>query len=147
MNNIFGISQELEDIFYQIEENGGEITPELEERLAITEDKLHDKLDNLTTNKLIDILLPMRKKKDAEADDVSLRRDAIKNDLESGKIEDLTIEIEVEVQKQKENSPEQLVHTTPPFTGIPPDSTYSIAKDASKNKEYFVNKRGRVTCA
>ena len=46
MNNIFGISQELEDIFYQIEENGGEITPELEERLAITEDKLHDKLDS-----------------------------------------------------------------------------------------------------
>lgn len=44
--NIFNISQELEDIFSQIEENGGEITPELEERLAITEDKLHDKLDS-----------------------------------------------------------------------------------------------------
>jgi hypothetical protein len=44
--NIFNISQELEDIFYQIEENGGEITPELEERLAITEDRLHDKLDS-----------------------------------------------------------------------------------------------------
>ena len=43
--NIFNISRELEDIFYQIEENGGEITPELEERLAITEDKLYDKLD------------------------------------------------------------------------------------------------------
>lgn len=44
--NIFNISAELEDIFYQIEENGGEITPELEERLRITEDKLHDKLDS-----------------------------------------------------------------------------------------------------
>lgn len=44
--NIFDISQELEDIFYQIEENGGEITPELEERLAITEENLHNKLDN-----------------------------------------------------------------------------------------------------
>ena len=43
--NIFNISQELEDIFYQIEENGGELTPELEEKLAITEDKLYDKLD------------------------------------------------------------------------------------------------------
>lgn len=43
--NIFNISRELEDIFYQIEENGGEITPELEEKLAITEDRLHDKLD------------------------------------------------------------------------------------------------------
>ena len=30
--NIFNISRELEDIFFQIEENGGEITPELEER-------------------------------------------------------------------------------------------------------------------
>jgi hypothetical protein len=44
--NIFNISRELEDIFLQIEENGGELTPELEERLAITEDKLHDKLDS-----------------------------------------------------------------------------------------------------
>ena len=44
--NIFNISRELEDIFLQIEENGGEITSELEERLAITEDKLHDKLDS-----------------------------------------------------------------------------------------------------
>ena len=43
--NIFNISRELEDIFYQIEENGGEITPELEERLAITEENLRDKLD------------------------------------------------------------------------------------------------------
>ncbi len=58
--------------------------------------QLHDKLENLTTNKLIDILLPMRKKKDAEADDVSVRRDAIKADLECGKIEELTVEIEVE---------------------------------------------------
>ena len=44
--NIFNISRELEDIFLQLEENGGEITPELEERLAITEDKLYDKLDS-----------------------------------------------------------------------------------------------------
>ena len=44
--NIFNISRELEDIFLQLEENGGELTPELEERLAITEDKLHDKLDS-----------------------------------------------------------------------------------------------------
>ena len=44
--NIFNISRELDDILCQIEENGGEITPELEERLAITEDKLYDKLDS-----------------------------------------------------------------------------------------------------
>ncbi len=65
--------------------------------------QLHDKLENLTTNRLIDILLPMRKKKEDEADDISLRRDAIKNDLESGKIEELTIEVEVEDKPQGMN--------------------------------------------
>ena len=44
--NIFNISRDLEDIFYQIEENGGEITPELEEQLAIKEEELHAKLDS-----------------------------------------------------------------------------------------------------
>lgn len=58
--------------------------------------QLQDKLDNLTTNKLIDILLPMRKKKEEESDDISLRRDAIKADLERGKIEELTVEVEVD---------------------------------------------------
>ena len=43
--NIFNISRELEDIFLQLEENGGELTPELEERLAISEENLRDKLD------------------------------------------------------------------------------------------------------
>ena len=58
--------------------------------------QLHDKLENLTTNRLIDILLPMRKKKDDENDDIAARREAIKADLESGKIEELPIEVEVE---------------------------------------------------
>ncbi len=58
--------------------------------------QLHDKLENLTTNRLIDILLPMRKKKTEEEEDVKTRKDAIKADLESGKIEELVIEIEVE---------------------------------------------------
>ena len=42
--------------------------------------QLHDKLENSVTNKLIDILLPMRKKKDEEGDDIAARRDAIKTD-------------------------------------------------------------------
>ena len=58
--------------------------------------QLHDKLENSVTNKLIDILLPMRKKKDEEGDDIAARRDAIKADLESGRIEEMTIEIEVD---------------------------------------------------
>lgn len=37
MANIYNITAELEDIFLELEENGGELTPELEERLAITQ--------------------------------------------------------------------------------------------------------------
>ena len=40
MANIYNITAELEDIFLELEENGGELTPELEERLAITQDNL-----------------------------------------------------------------------------------------------------------
>lgn len=58
--------------------------------------QLQDKLENLVTNKLIDILLPMRKKKDDENDDIQSKRDAVKSDLESGRIEDLLIDVEVE---------------------------------------------------
>ncbi len=58
--------------------------------------QLQDKLNKLTTNKLIDILIPMRKKKEEGEEDLSAKRDAIKQDLDSGRIEDLTIEVEVE---------------------------------------------------
>ncbi len=65
--------------------------------------QLKDKLENITTNRLIDILLPMRKKKEDEVDDISVRRDAIKSDLEKGKIEELPVEIEVEDKPQGMN--------------------------------------------
>ena len=45
MANIYNITTELEDIFLELEENDGELTPELEERLAITQDNLKSKLD------------------------------------------------------------------------------------------------------
>lgn len=45
MANIYNITAELEDIFLELEENGGELTPELEERLVITQDNLKSKLD------------------------------------------------------------------------------------------------------
>lgn len=45
MANIYNITAELEDIFLELEENGGELTPELEERFAITQDNLKSKLD------------------------------------------------------------------------------------------------------
>lgn len=45
MASIYNITTELEDIFLELEENGGELTPELEERLAITQDNLKSKLD------------------------------------------------------------------------------------------------------
>ena len=44
MANIYNITAELEDIFLELEENGGELTPELEERLAITQDNLKENL-------------------------------------------------------------------------------------------------------
>lgn len=46
MASIYNITTELEDIFLELEENGGELTPELEERLAITQDNLKEKLNN-----------------------------------------------------------------------------------------------------
>lgn len=46
MASIYNITAELEDIFLELEENGGELTPELEERLAITQDNLKEKLNN-----------------------------------------------------------------------------------------------------
>lgn len=48
MANIFNIQQELFDIFNQIEENEGELTPELEESLKITQDEFKDKIKAYT---------------------------------------------------------------------------------------------------
>lgn len=43
--SLFSINAELEDIFLEIEENGGEVTEELLQKLAITEENLKTKLD------------------------------------------------------------------------------------------------------
>lgn len=44
MANIYQISQELLSIFDELEENGGELTPELEEQLNITQEEFRDKI-------------------------------------------------------------------------------------------------------
>ncbi len=44
MANIYQISQDLLTIFQELEENGGELTPELEEELNITQESLKDKI-------------------------------------------------------------------------------------------------------
>ena len=46
MANIYQIQQSLLDIFDVLEENGGELTPELEEQLAITEESFKDKVES-----------------------------------------------------------------------------------------------------
>ena len=46
--NIFQISQELLDIFSELEENGGELTEELERQLAITQADFKDKIKSYT---------------------------------------------------------------------------------------------------
>lgn len=61
MSNIYNIQQELLDIFDELEENGGELTPELEEQLAITQESFRDKIKDYTNvvkmlqNDIVDI--------------------------------------------------------------------------------------------
>jgi hypothetical protein len=59
--NIFDISKELLDIFQELEENGGELTDELESRLAITQADFQAKVKSYTdvikyTNAEIDLI-------------------------------------------------------------------------------------------
>lgn len=44
--NIYQITEELQNIYNELEENGGELTPELEEQLAITQDNLKAKVED-----------------------------------------------------------------------------------------------------
>lgn len=44
--NIYQIQQDLLAIFDELEENGGELTPELEEKLAITQEEFKDKIES-----------------------------------------------------------------------------------------------------
>lgn len=46
--NIFQLSAELQDIFNELEENGGELTPELEKRLQINQADVNDKVETYT---------------------------------------------------------------------------------------------------
>lgn len=61
MSNIFNIKQELLAIFDELEENGGELTPELEEQLNITQEEFKDKIKSYSNvvkmleNDIIDI--------------------------------------------------------------------------------------------
>lgn len=48
MNNIYNLTVELLDIFEELEENGGELTPELEEQLAISQKDFKDKIKSYT---------------------------------------------------------------------------------------------------
>lgn len=61
MSNIFNIKQELLSIFDELEENGGELTPELEEQLNITQEEFRDKIKSYSNvvkmleNDIVDI--------------------------------------------------------------------------------------------
>lgn len=48
MSNIFNIQQELLNIFAEVEENDGELTPELEEQLSITRESFKNKIKDYT---------------------------------------------------------------------------------------------------
>lgn len=61
MSNIFNIKQELLAIFDELEENGGELTPELEEQLNIKQEEFRDKIKSYSNvvkmleNDIVDI--------------------------------------------------------------------------------------------
>lgn len=61
MSNIFNIKQELLAIFDELEDNGGELTPELEEQLNITQEEFRDKIKSYSNvvkmleNDIVDI--------------------------------------------------------------------------------------------
>lgn len=61
MANIYQISKELLSIFDELEENGGELTPELEKQLNITQEEFRDKIKSYSNvvkmleNDIIDI--------------------------------------------------------------------------------------------
>lgn len=61
MANIYQIKQELLSIFDELEENGGELTPELEEQLNISQEEFRDKIKSYSNvikmleNDIIDI--------------------------------------------------------------------------------------------
>lgn len=46
--NLYQIEQDLLELYAQVEENNGEITPEIEERLNITKENFTNKLENYT---------------------------------------------------------------------------------------------------
>ena len=48
MGNIYQLQQELLSIFNELEENGGELTPELEAQLTITEESFKQKVEDYT---------------------------------------------------------------------------------------------------
>lgn len=48
MSNIYQIKQELLSIFDELEENGGELTEELEQRLAVSQEDFKDKIESYT---------------------------------------------------------------------------------------------------
>ena len=46
--NIFELSNELQDIMNELEENGGELTPELEEQLSVNQENVNNKIKSYT---------------------------------------------------------------------------------------------------
>lgn len=65
MSNIYNIQQELLSIFEEIEENYGELTPEIEEKLAITQESFKNKIKSYigVINSLNDDLFAIKNEK------------------------------------------------------------------------------------
>ena len=76
--NIYQLQQDIITIFDEIEENGGEITPELEKELAIKQDEFKDKVQNYTkVIKLIEQDLNAIKEEKKRLTDLSISKQKI----------------------------------------------------------------------
>ena len=82
MSNIFELEQELLDIFDNLEENCGELTPELEERLTIAQEEFTLKVKNYTNViKMLNSDLTAIKEEQARLKTLYERKDKLVNKL------------------------------------------------------------------
>jgi len=80
MSNIYNLKLELLDIFNELEENGGELTPELEEQLTITQNEFTDKIRDYS--KVIQALKNDITAIDAETNRLKVLKDSKKKIIE-----------------------------------------------------------------
>lgn len=89
-HTLFEITDELDSIFMELEENGGELTPEIEKRLAITEENFNNKVQSYCKAiKALDMQINACKEEKKRISDLQ-KRDEKSKDFLRGVIADVT---------------------------------------------------------